>query len=201
LSADAPGLTPPPTGLTPLSSGPFPLTQAAAWGWAAAVLFGTLFFGVGLPAIASRVAEHTVPPGGVAFGSASIIPAHDWNEVYHGPQSVTLDNQGVWITFVSAPAEGESAAVRVLDLSARMQDRYPQLSVATQPSAFTTPTRAQGQLIALAGANQTSIVASVVDGREAVDVQSLGESTQFGESVGDIEDMIESIRILESGDG
>jgi hypothetical protein len=73
--------------------------------------------------------------------------------------------------------------------------------VASEPGSFLTPTGAEGQLIALAGANQTSIVASVVDRGQAVDVESLGESTQFGESVADIEAMVESIRIHGPSDG
>ena len=82
-----------------------------------------------------------------------------------------------------------------------MMQRYPSLTVASEPYAFTTPTTAQGQLIAVAGTDRTSIVASVVEGSQAVDVESLGESTLFGAAIADIEAMIESIRILEPDGG
>lgn len=195
MSADAPKVIPHQSGLTPLSAGPIPLSRAGAFGWAAFVFLGTVFFGILLPLFASQVAHYTVPPGSITFGQASIIPADGWSMTTRTVSSVTLDNNGVWITFRSEPAQGRSAAVRALDLGDQMKAAYPQLSVASDPSPFTTPTYAQGQLIALAGSNQTGIAASVVEFDQAVDVESLGESTQFGESIADIEAMIESIRI------
>ena len=186
-------------GPSPLSSGPVPLGLGAASAWAVAILVGTLFFGFGLSAIASRVAEVTVPPGALAFGSASIIPAPDWSLTAQSGASVELSHDGVWIEYISLPADGSSAAARVLDLQAQLQQANPQLTVASQPRAFDTPTQADGQLVAMAGTRQTAIVASVVDGLQAVDVKSLGESTQFGEVISDIESMLRSIRILEPG--
>jgi hypothetical protein len=201
LSVEIPEPVPQQSGLTPLSSAPIPLSQAAAWGWALAILFGTLFFGYGVPALASRVAAATVPPGAIAFGSASVIPDPEWSQTSATATSVTLEKGGVWITFTSAPAQGLPALARVQDLSEHMRDTYPQLTVASEPSSFQTATRTDGQLIALAGSSQTAIVAAVVDVGQAVDVQSLGDSTQFGESLDAIEAMIESIRILDPADG
>ncbi len=201
MSAARPDPLPTPGGLSPLSSGPIPLSVPAAVLWALGILSGTLFFGFGLPVLASRIAEVTVPPGAIVFGYASVIPAQGWTQTSATASSVTLDNNGVWITFRSVSAQGESAAARAVGLSDQMRLTYPQLTVASDPSPFWTPTQSQGQLIALAGTSQTAIVASVVEAGQAVDVESLGESTQFGEAVADIESMMESIRILESGDG
>lgn len=189
------------TGLAPLSSGPLPLSPAGAWAWAVFVLVSTLFLGFGLSAIAARVAETTVPPGAVLFGSAAMLPADGWFLVEQTATSVTLDQDGVWIRFRSVSAEGASAATRALDLAEDMMQEHPALTVASEPYSYFTPTGAQGQLIAVAGINLTSIVASVVEGTQAVDVESLGESTLFGEAISDIEEMIQSIRILEPING
>jgi len=201
LSVEAPEAVPPQSGLTPLSSGPIPLSQAAAWGWALVILFGTLFFGYGLPALASQVAAATVPPGAITFGSASVIPDPDWSQTSATATSIRLEKGGVWITFTSAPAQRETALERVQQLSQQMQSSYPQLTVASEPSSFQTAARTDGQLMALAGSSQTAVVAAVVDKGQAVDVESLGDSTQFGESLDAIEAMIESIRFLEPADG
>jgi hypothetical protein len=179
----------------PLSLGPLPLSRTAAWLWAVAILVSTLFLGFGLTMVASRVAETTVPPGAVTFGSAAVLPAPGWTLVEQTATSVVLEDKGVWVRFRSVSAEGASAAVRAQDLADRMMREFPPLTAASQPYDFWTPTGAQGQLIAVAGANNTAIVASVVDGGQAVDVESLGESTQFGEAITDIESMIESIRV------
>jgi hypothetical protein len=160
-----------------------------------AILVSTLFLGFGLPALASRVAETTVPPGAITFGSAAILPAPGWTLVEQTATSVVLEDKGVRVKFRSGSAQGDSAAVRAQDLADRMMRQNPTLTAASQPYSFLTPTGAQGQLIAVAGASTTAIVASVVDGGLAVDVESLGESTQFGEAIADIEDMIESIRL------
>ncbi len=173
----------------------------AAWGWASVVLIGTLLLGYGLPMLASRIAEVTVPPGSIAFGSASIIPAADWTVAGQTSTSVTLDKQGVQVVFRSVSAQGASAAARLLDLEEEMRAEFSQLTVASDPQPFTTPTGAPGQLAALAGSSQTAVIASVVEADQAVDVQSLGESTQFGEAIVDIEAMITSIRIVQSSDG
>lgn len=181
----------------PLSSGPLPLSRLGGWVWAVVILASTLFLGFGLSAIAARVAEVTVPPGAITFGSAAILPAQGWSLTEQTATSVTLDDDGVWVRFRSVSAQGLSAAARTLDLADSMMVRYPSLTVASEPYGFTTPTAAQGQLVAVAGADRTSIVASVVEGSQAVDVESLGESTLFGAAIADIEAMIESIRILE----
>jgi hypothetical protein len=185
----------------PLSAGPLPLSRLAAWLWALVILASTLFLGYGLTAIAARVAEVTVPPGSITFGSASILPAPGWSLTDRTATSVTLDNNGVWVRFRSVSAQGSSAAARALDLAEDMTSNYPSLTVASKPYSFATPTAAQGQLIALSGANRTSVVAAVVEGDQAVDVQSLGESTLFGAAIADIEAMIESIRIREPDGG
>lgn len=187
----SPAVVPP----APLSLGPLPLSRPAALLWAIAILASTLFLGFGLPAIASRVAETTVPPGAVTFGSAAFLPAPDWTLVEQTATSVVLEDKGVWVRLRSVSAEGASAAVRAQDLADRMRGEFPTLTAVSQPYDFWTPTGAQGQLIAVAGASATAIVASVVEGGQAVDVDSLGESTQFGEAIADIESMIESIRI------
>ncbi len=188
-------------GPAPLSSGPLPLSRAAAWVWALAILVTTLFLGFGLTAIAERVAEVIVPPGAITFGSAAILPAPGWALTERTSTSVTLDKDGVVARFRSVAAQGASAAARTLDLAEDMMQQYPSLTVASQPYSFATPTADQGQLIAVAGVNRTSVVASVVAGDEAVDVRSLGESALFGEAIADIEAMIESIRIQEPGSG
>jgi hypothetical protein len=201
LSADAPPPFPLDTGLTPLSSGPLPLSRRAAIWAAAAVFLGTLCIGVGLPLLASRVAEVRVPPGAIAFGNASIIPAAGWSQAERSATSVTLEKSGVWITFQWLQAPGQTAAQRVHLLAAEMQAEFPQLAGTSEPVAFSTPTKDVGQLIALASATQTSLVASVVDKGEAVDVQSLGDALQFGEVISEAQGMIESIRLLGPGHG
>jgi hypothetical protein len=201
LSADAQQPIPPVSGLTPLTAGPLPLSRAAA-NWAAlGVLFGTLFFGFGLPIIASSVANVVVPPGAITFGRASIIPAAGWSQSDRTETSVTLENAGVWISFEWLLSPEQTATQRVQSLADQMQAEYPQLSGTSDPAGFGTPTGAPGQLIALAGSTQTGLVASVVADGQAVDARSLGEATQFGESLGDIQRMLDSIRIRAADDG
>ena len=201
LSPGAAAPAPAGPGPAPLSAGPLPLSRFGGWFWAVVVLAATLFLGFGLSVIAARVAEATVPPGAITFGSAAILPASGWSLADQTATSVTLDDGGVWVRFRSVSAEGASAAARTLDLADSMMQRYPSLTVASEPYGFTTPTATQGQLIAVAGTSRTSIVASMVEGSQAVDVESLGESTLFGAAIADIEDMIESIRIVEPDGG
>lgn len=201
MSVDAAPPSPAQTGLTPLSSGPLPLTQVGAWLWAVLVLVGTLFFGAGLPRIADGVAEVTVPPDALVFGSASVNPAPGWTVAGRTPFAVTLDNKGVVVQFTSAPAAGRSAAGRALDVAGDLRREYPQLTVSSNLQAFTTDAGDPGQLTALAGSSQTAIAASIVQSGQAVDMASLGPSTQFGESINDIEDMLASVRILGVTDG
>lgn len=201
MSVDVPQPAQPLTGLTPLSSGPLPLSRLAGWVWAAVVLFGTLFFGFGLPLIAGNVSKVTVPPGALVFGSGSVVPADGWTVAQRTPFTVTLDNKGVAVTFTSSPAEGESAAVRALAVAQQMRRTYPQLTVSSALQPFTTDSGDPGQLTAVAGISQTGIAASIVRAGQAVDVESLGQTTQFGESIIDIEAMLNSVRIVGAGDG
>lgn len=202
MSVDASGPAPPLTGLTPLSSGPLRLSLIGGWLWALVVLSGTLFIGYGLPRIAGGVAQVTVPPGALVFGSASVLPAEGWTVAQRSPFAVALDNKGVVVTFTSAPAAGQSAAVRALSVAGEMRAKYPQLTVSSELQPFTTAVGDAGQLTALAGTSQTGIAASIVQAGQAVDVESLGQSTQFGESINDIEDMLDSVRIAgTAGDG
>lgn len=159
-----------------------------------------MMLGVGLPALSTVVARETVPPGGISFGQASVVPAAGWTVTDQSGNSLSLGKGGIAITFTSVPAAGSSAAVRALDLAEENRIEFPRLTVASDPRTFNT-TQAPGELIALAGTNLTAIVASVVVGQEAVDVQTRGESTQFGEVVGDIQTMLESIRIRAGADG
>ncbi len=199
MSAEAPPPIPVDSGLTPLSSGPLPLSRRAALWAAAGVFFGTLFLGVGLPLLATRVADVRVPPGALVFGNASIIPAEGWSQAERTETSITLEQAGVWITFRSLPSPEQTAAQRVQVLSDRMQGESPQLAGVSDPVPFTTPTKDVGQLIALASATQTALVASVVDSGDAVDTESLGEAKQFGEVIDEVQGMIESIRIIGPG--
>lgn len=201
MSVDVPQPAPPLTGLTPLSSGPLPLSGLAGWWWAAVVLLGTVSFGYGLPLIADNVAKVTVPPGSVVFGSASVIPAEGWTVVQRTAFSVKLDNRGVVITFTSVPAAGQSAAVRALAVAQEMRRTYPQLTVTSALQPFTTAAGDAGQLAALAGPDQTAIAASIVQAGQAVDVSSLGQATQLGESISVIEEMLDSVRFVGADDG
>lgn len=201
MSVDATGPAAAPTGLTPLSSGPLPLSPLGGWAWAAVVLLGTLFLGYGLPRIADDVAEVTVPPDALVFGSAAVNPAPGWTVSQRTPFSVTLDNKGVVVTFTSTPAAGQSATVRALGVAADMRRAHPQLTVSSDLQSFVTATGDPGELTALAGISQTAIAASIVSAGQAVDVESLGQSTPFGESINDIETMLTSVRILGAGDG
>ena len=183
-------------GQGPLPTGPVPLTLRQAYAATAIILAGTLLIGSGLPVLARSIAGLAVPPVAIVFGTAAMIPADGWEVTDTTEVSVRLTRGGVWLQMTSLDAEGKSATARVLDLVDDMQEAYPTLTVASQPRPFFTPTNAQGQLTALAGTTQTALVASVVGGGQAVDVSSLGESTQFGDAVSDIEEMIESIRLL-----
>lgn len=177
-----------------------PLTLRSSLWWSALIFGVTMMLGVGLPTLATQVAGETVPPGGNEFGNASVVPAEGWTETDQSANSLTLSKNGIRISFTSVPADGESAAVRALELADENQAQYPALTVASDPRTFNT-TQGPGELIALAGTSLTAIVASVVVGAEAVDIQTRGESTQFGEIVGDIQDMLESIRIQAAPDG
>ncbi len=146
MSAEAPPPIPPSTGLTPLSSGPIPLSPAAAILSAAAVLLGTLFIGIGLPIIASAVANVAVPPGAISFGQASLIPAPDWAIAEQTAASVTLEHGGVWIEFTSLASGFLTALQRVETLAEGMQAQYPQLAAASDPAPFDTPTEARGSV-------------------------------------------------------
>jgi hypothetical protein len=138
----------------------------------------------------------------VLFGRATIVPAEGW-ALSQGsdPNVVRLTKSGTWVEFVSTPADGLSAAVRVLVLADRMRTDYPQLTVASTARPFPSASRTPGQLLALAGTNQTSIVASVVEGADAVDVTSLGESSQVSKDIDGLQAMLESIRFLAAPDG
>lgn len=195
MSVEASNYSPPPGGLTPLATGPMPLSRTAGWAWAAFVLLGTMVFSLLIPTAATRWSAVAVPPGAVVFGEASVIPAEGWSVTSETVTSVTLSNGGVSAVFRSLPADGKSAALRVADLAEDTRARTTALTVESQPHPFSTPGRTPGQLIALAGTNQTGLVASVVDGPQAVDVVAVGELTQFGEAVSDIQQMLESIRI------
>lgn len=198
MPAEEPPVLSLPTGLTPLSSGPIPLTAWQGRAWALAILLGTAFLAAGLPWIAAQTAPPASEPDRIAFGSATVVPAAGWVQSGSGPgDGVRLTKSGTWMEFASVPAEGRSAAVRARDLADRMQQEYPQLTVSSAPRPFNTATRTPGQLQALAGTNQTSIVASVVEGGSAVDVTSLGESSQLSRDITQIQQMLESIRIVE----
>jgi hypothetical protein len=201
LSVEVPNPDAPLSGLTPLSSGPLPLSHAAAWVWAAVILGGTLFLGFGLTALATNISKTAAPPGALVFGSASVNPAEGWTVADRTPFSVVLDNEGVLVTFTSTPAEGKTSEEIAQSLASDVREEFPQLTVSSQMSAFTTDQGSGGSLIALAGTTQTALTAAVVDSGEAVEVSSIGPTTQFGESVADIDSMLDSIRFVAADDG
>lgn len=191
-----------PTGLTPLSSGPIPLTRWQGLWAALAVLLSTLALSAGLPWLAGTLAPAVREPDRIVFGTATVVPAPGWSQGDPpAPTALRLTKGSTWIEFASVPARGQSAAVRVLELGTTMQRAYPQLTVSSSPRPFPSASRTPGQLQALAGTNQTAIVASIVEAEAAVDVTSLGESSQFSKDIGDIQAMLESIRILPGPDG
>jgi len=177
-----------------LDSGPIPLTVRDARWWAVGLVGLTLAFGLLLPAVALRVAATNVPPDAFVFGEASVIPAPGWELESASADSVKLTKNGVWAEFESGPYSG-SAFARTLELAAQMQEEYPDLTASSDPRTFDTPLTVTGRLQALAAPTRTSVVAAVVDSGISADVTSLGESVQFGDAVGELQEMLESIRI------
>lgn len=177
-----------------LESGPQPLTRREARWWATVLVAIGVLFAVLLPAAAYWVASQAVPPGAVRFGPASVIPADGWTlqETELAPVALT---QGGVVVFFNTARTDESLDERLAAHTEWVQTQYPELTAASEPREFTTPTGDLGQLRAIAGVDRTAVVATVVDDGVAADMLAVGESRAIASLAEDIEAMVRSLRL------
>ncbi|HYY09743.1 MAG TPA: hypothetical protein VE781_02330 [Kineosporiaceae bacterium] len=168
----------------------------------AAVLVLLVGLGTALltPVAAAVSAQRVTPPGSIALGQASVIPADGWVVEDRDSTAVLLTRAGARMVVRWVPGAPQADPEQALGaLAADTQRSLPDARSFGQPRQFGTPTGDPGYLAPFAAPGSTGAIALVRSPQGQVTVQALATTTTFASLSDEMLGMITSIRIRRGG--